>query len=433
MSIAGFRGRTWTATIASLGALALASTTATAQSIPEAADGAAVLDASVEASASAEDAAVATTITEDATASADASAPDAGGSTVQIAMTRVAIVDTAPIGVDPAAATFVNNVLREQFTRLGLAIVATDELYAAARRLSLAFPVPEAGLAQLVTELRSEFAITCELRARSGFYFATLRVRRRDESTERAAGVVATQWTLGDRVREAVLLLLRGGNGASSINTGAGPSDPTGIPPTQPYYQPPISIPARPPILLHARPFELSLVGHAAFNPGREPYTNGLVGARFTYFPLDRLGVMASLSYANLRGRAGRVNNLLPLVGVESGVDLVPSIGLFVPLRFEVGYLPFNGIVARVTAGLAFTLYRQLRLEIDVVQPTLWMVGENASVSLDIGASITWTFGRDRTPRQRRRRRTTPASGTSTSTTSTTSTGAATASTTAPR
>ncbi len=383
-------------------------------------------DASVEASTSADATASDLAAPDGAVAQAEqdaSAAPDAGGSTVAVSSSRVAVVDTAPIGVDPAAGTFVNTVLREQFARLGLNIVPTEELYASARRLALAFPVPDQGLAQLATDLRAEMVFACDLRARSGYYFATIRVRRSDESQERSLAVVATQWTLGDRVREAVLLLLRGANQTSVTN--ASPTlNPDGsnnaiITPST-FYTGNVAIPARPPVLVHPRQFELGLLAHGAFNPGRDPYTNFVAGLRFAYFPLDRLGISASLSYANLRGRTGRVNNLLPLIGVESAVDLVPSVGLFVPVRAEFGYLPFNGPTLRFTAGLAFTLYRQLRLELDVVQPTIWWVNDTVSVSLDVGAYVTWTFGADRTPRQRRRRRrtTTPASNSATSTTS---------------
>ncbi len=330
---------------------------------------------------------------------------NSAASTVTISTPRVALVDTAPIGVDAAAGTFVNTVLREQFQRLGFTLVPTEELYASARRLALGFPVPEQGLATLVGDLRAEMAFACDLRARSGYYFATVRVRRADEQSERSLAVVATQWTLGDRVREAVVLLLRGANQTSVTNASPSLSNYNGPVVTPSFYNNNVSIPPRRPVLVHPRPFELGLLAHGAFNPGRDPYTNALFGLRFAYFPLDRLGVSASLSYTNLRGRVGRVHNVLPTVGVESAVDLVPSVGLFVPVRAELGYLPFNGPVVRFTAGLAFTLYRQLRLELDIVQPTIWWVNENVSVSLDVGAYLTWTFGRDRTPRERRRRR----------------------------
>lgn len=353
---------------------------------------------------------------------------DGGASSVAITTPRVVLVDTAPIGVDPAAGTFVNTVLQQQFAQLGFTIVPSEELYATARRLSLGFPVPEQGLLQLGRELTAEMVFACDLRARSGYYFATVRVRRADEPTERSLAVVATQWTLGDRVREAVLLLLRGANQTGMTTASPSSNDPNAALITPSYYPGNVTVPARPPVLVHPRQFELGILSHGAFNPGRDPYTNFLAGARFAYFPIDRLGVSASLSYANLRGRTGRVNNVLPLVGVETAVDLVPSVGLFVPVRAEIGYLPFNGPVLRFTAGLAFTVYRQLRIELDFVQPTIWWVNENASVSLDVGAYLTYTFGADRTPRERRRRRRrTPANAAGTASATSTTGAAATA------
>ena len=341
---------------------------------------------------------------------------------VEITATRVALVDTAPIGVDPAAGTFVNAVLREQFARLNFTLVAQEQLYEAARRFGLPFPVPEQGLAQLAAELGAQMVFACDLRARSGYYFATVRVRRIDEPQERSLAVVATQWTLGDRVREAVSLLLRGANQTSVTNASpdmaAAMSAVSNTPIITPSYYGNIPVPARPPVLVHPRPFELGILGFGAFNPGRDPYTNALFGARFAWFPIDRLGVSAALQYTNLRGRSGRVHNVLPMIGVESAVDLVPSIALIVPIRAEVGYLPFNGPVIRFSAGLSFRLYQQLRLELDVVQPTIWWVNENASVSLDAGAYLTWTFGADRTPRPRRRRRRRPAPATTAGSTS---------------
>jgi hypothetical protein len=362
-------------------------------------DASAVGDSSLSASSDA-----AEPSSEDASSIAQPAA-DASATTVAINTPRVVLVDTAPIGVDPAAGTFVNTVMQQQFAQLGFTIVPQEELYATARRLTLAFPVPEQGLAMLARELRAEMVFACDLRARSGYYFATVRVRRSDESAERSLAVVATQWTLGDRVREAVLLLLRGANQTAVTTASPSSADPNAAIVTPSYYPGNVTVPSRPSVLVHPRPFELGLVAHGAFNPGRDPYTNVLAGARFAYFPLDRLGVSGSLQYANLRGRSARVNNLLPLVGVETAVDLVSSVGLFVPVRAEIGYLPFNGPVLRFTAGLTFTVYRQLRIEFDLVQPTIWWVNENASVSLDIGAYVTWTFGADRTPRERRRRR----------------------------
>ncbi|MDP3276790.1 MAG: hypothetical protein Q8Q09_16440 [Deltaproteobacteria bacterium] len=328
--------------------------------------------------------------------------PDANAA--QITRALAVFVDTAPIGVDAAAARFVDAVLREQLRNLGIDVVPTDALYAQARAMALPFPVPAQGLARLTDALQATQAITCELRGQSGFYTARLRIIGRGETAERVLTVVATQWTLADRMREALLLALRGADG--SVVTSASPSLPdpganqAAMPsnPSPRYY---LNTPPRRPVLVHPRPFEFGVESHVAISPSRDSFVNFTIGPRFTWFALDRLGVSGALLYTNLRGRNGRVSNLLPMVGIESGVDLLPSAGLFVPLRAQIGYLPFNGPVLRFAVGIAFNVARNLRLEIDVVQPTIWWVNDNAMVSLDLGAQLLWSFGRSRNARTR--------------------------------
>jgi len=125
-----------------------------------------------------------------------------------------------------------------------------------------------------------------------------------------------------------------------------------------------------------------------ALGPGRDDFVNALVMTRVGYFPQDRFGVTASLGYANLRGRDQRVSNVLLLAGVETAVDLVPRSRVFIPLRAEVGYLPGNGPVFRLTAGVMFQLARRVRLEVDLLSPTLWVLPETTPVSLDLGATL---------------------------------------------
>jgi hypothetical protein len=353
--------------------------------------------------------------------------PDAASPTrSMVTNVRVVLVDTAPIGVDPAAATFVNAQLSDALRSYGYSVVPSEELYAAARQMGLAFPVPEVGLVALNVFLRSTIAIQCELRARAGFYFATLRIRQTDETRERSLSVVANQWTLGDRLRESLLRLLRGADGgAVTEGSPSLPNTPVITPSTGYYYGgAPINAPPRPAVWIHPRAVDVAGFAWAAFNPGRDPFTNFLLGARVAWFPWDRVGFSASLAYTNLRGRTRRVSNVLPMVGIETGVDLIPQIGLFVPMRFEAGYLPFNGPVLRLSAALSVRLNDSMRLELDLVQPTIWWINELVVATLDVGAQFVLQFGRDRSqplpaadatspsttpPRRRRRRRANPA------------------------
>jgi len=300
------------------------------------------------------------------------------------------VIDAAPIGVDAAAGRYVTNVLREALSSMGFQVVPQAELYDAARRLALPFPVPADGIFTLERALQTPLAVTAEVRAAQGQYVVHLRVRVAVEPDERTRDVTATQFQLGAAIREALPPLLvpprvsqapaAGQPGLlAEIARTEGPSTPA-------------APPARRPRRLRAHPqrWELSVGAIAALGPGRDGFANALLAARLAYFPKDRLGFSLSVDYVNLRGRDERVSNVLLLAGVETAVDLLPTRRVFIPLRAEIGYLPQNGPVFRLTAGVSFSLARRVRLNLDLLSPTLWVLPETTPVSLDLGAHLVF-------------------------------------------
>ena len=307
---------------------------------------------------------------------------------------RVAVIDAAPIGVDPAAAQYVTNVLRQAIGELGFAVIPTTELHEAARQIQLPFPVPVDGMVALEQQLHAPAAVTAEVRAASGLYIVRLRVRIDVEHQERVRRVSASQFQLADAVRAALPALLV----PPSPDHPVSPEEPDtalapdgGLLPGGPGA-PPGGVqtpPARRRVYrAHPRRWEIGAGPIVAFGPGRDSFVNFLGAARVGFFPIDRLGITATLAYANLNGRDNRVSNFFFAVGVETAVDLVPSRHVFIPLRAEVGYLPSNGPVFRLTAGVAFQLARRVHLELDLLSPTLWVLPETTPVSLDVGAFV---------------------------------------------
>lgn len=290
---------------------------------------------------------------------------------------RTVVVDVAPIGVDPAAARYLTELLRSSVAEMGFRVIPMQELYTAAQRLQLPFPVPAEGVYLLERALQCPVALAGELRAQDGDYLLHLRVRVAVEPTERVRDLRANQFQLTQAVRDALPALLV-------------PPDVRSVPPA------PVAVegaPAPTPRLrartvrAHPRHWELGGGVIAAFSPGRDSFVNALVAARIGWFPLDRLGFTFTTAYANLRGRDQRQSNVLMALGVETAVDLVPSRRLFVPLRFEVGYLPNNGPVLRLTAGLGLRIGRRFRLEADLISPTMWVLPETTPVSLDLAVT----------------------------------------------
>lgn len=297
-----------------------------------------------------------------------------------------AVIDAAPLGVDPAAARFVTDTLRARVAELGFRVVATQELYAAAARLQLPFPVPAEGIYELERVLQAPVAVHAEVRAARGQYLVRVRVRVAVEPQERVREISATQFQLAEALRAAMPELLvppRADAVAGPPSAPATPPEGEGVAPTTPR---------RRVIRAHPRRFELGLGVIGAFGPGQDPFANALVMVRGRWFPLDRFGVTAAVSYANLRGRDDRVSNVLFLAGVETSVDLVPSSRVFIPLRFEAGYLPNNGPVFRLTAGVAFNLTRRIRMEFDILSPTVWVLPETSPVTLDLAAHVSFAL-----------------------------------------
>jgi hypothetical protein len=298
-----------------------------------------------------------------------------------------AVIDAAPLGVDPAAARFVTDTLRARVAELGFRVVSTQEMYAAAARLQLPFPVPAEGIYELERVLQAPVAVHAEVRAARGQYLVRLRVRVAVEPQERVREITATQFQLAEALRSAMPELLVPPR-----------ADAVAAPPVAPTLPVPVDAdaPATPRrrrvVRAHPRRFELGLGVIGAFGPGQDPFANALVMVRGRWFPLDRFGVTASVSYANLRGRDERVSNVLVLAGVETSVDLVPSSRVFIPLRFEAGYLPNNGPVFRLTAGVAFNLTRRIRMEIDILSPTVWVLPETSPVTLDLAAHVSFAL-----------------------------------------
>lgn len=293
---------------------------------------------------------------------------------------RTIVIDAAPIGVDPGAGTFVTNLIRRRVAELGFDVIPTEEFYDAARQLQMPFPVPPDGVFMLERSLRAPVAVTAEVRAAGGRYVVRLRVRVAVEPGERIRDVIASQWELAQSLRDALPDMLH---------------PPELAPPTESYV--PLQ-PATPPrrrrrVRAHRYRWELGFTPSVAFGPGRDSFVNALIGARLGFFPLDRLGLSLSVAYANLRARNDdRVSNVLLLAGIETSVDLWPEKHIFIPLRAQVGYLPNNGPVFRLTAGLAFRLARRVRLEVDLLSPTLWVLPETSPVTLDLGVSLHFGF-----------------------------------------
>jgi hypothetical protein len=119
-------------------------------------------------------------------------------------------------------------------------------------------------------------------------------------------------------------------------------------------------------------------------------FVNELVGARFDLEYTPRFAFGIGLAYANLKGKDGRVSNVLPEVSFGYYAPVGDSFGI--PVRFSGGYLPKNGPTARVTSGLSFSFSEKVSLELALVEPMVWVARDRPELSFNLGAALLGRF-----------------------------------------
>ena len=120
-------------------------------------------------------------------------------------------------------------------------------------------------------------------------------------------------------------------------------------------------------------------------------FVNELVGARLEleYTPRFALGV--SLGYVNLKGKDGRVSNVLPEASMAYNVPLGDS-GVRIPIRFAGGYLPKNGPTLRLTSGFDWSLSDSIAVELALIEPMVWVARDRPELSLNVGVALLGRF-----------------------------------------
>jgi hypothetical protein len=154
---------------------------------------------------------------------------------------------------------------------------------------------------------------------------------------------------------------------------------PSPPPPPAPAPSPSLPLPLAPAPL--TSPFRFALQAEPQIGVSGGKFFNQLVTARFDYRFTPTLSFGPSLSYANLKGKDGRTSNALASLVLEYR----PSIGASawgVPLRFAPGYLPQNGPVLRLSAGIAYALGPHVDVVLDAFTPTFLVIKNGTVVSL---------------------------------------------------
>jgi hypothetical protein len=137
-------------------------------------------------------------------------------------------------------------------------------------------------------------------------------------------------------------------------------------------------------------PMRLALQTEGAIGVYPGDFYNHLIGARLDLVFSPHISFGGYLGYANLKGKDGRVGDILPYAQIEYLAG-APG-GIRIPIRFASGYLPRNGPVVRAATGFTFPISPTLDLVTELLAPMVWVTRDQMVLSMNLAAEIAYRF-----------------------------------------
>ncbi len=137
-------------------------------------------------------------------------------------------------------------------------------------------------------------------------------------------------------------------------------------------------------------PVRIAVQAEPAWGVSGGSFYNQLVGARLDYRFTESLALGPYVGYANLKGHDGRAHNVLSYLALEYRPRLGASSSLRLPLRFATGYLPQNGPVLRLSAGVSYALSPSVEIALDAFTPTFWIIRDRTVASLGAALEVSY-------------------------------------------
>lgn len=310
---------------------------------------------------------------------------------------RLIVIDVATYGIDPVVGRVATERIRRTGLEMGYEVLDPTATVAAAQRLRMPYPPTPADLWRVTWVAQSHRGAFARIWAAEGRYVIELSVASLD-----GGGPFFARETAGSAdLRDVLDRLVRATLPPPSQwqEQAAQQMVPQARRPTQPVWRErprdelahPGGIGVRlpePPL----RRFQLTLQTEAVFGTTPSFFYNHMVGARFDVRITRELLVGGYVAYVNAEGRADRVHNMLFLLQGEYRIRVSPTFDLTIPLRVGLGYMPFNGPVVRIAAGLNYPLSEDFEIGVDLISPTFWILPQEVAFSLDLAAEVTYRF-----------------------------------------
>lgn len=324
---------------------------------------------------------------------------------------RVIVIDAATYGIDAVVGRHATYRMRQTAKDTGYAVLGPDETVRAAQRLEMPYPPAPADLWRVTWVAEAHRGAFARVWAHDGRYVIEITVASLD-----GRGPFFARGTSGSGdLHQVVARLLREAMpppdrwdveaakrlsrrreraaGERPPSRGAdeqagdatGTSKPAPPPPEREAPEPAPQEPEGP-----MRHWDLAFQTEGAIGTSENIFYNHMAGARIGYRITRRILLGAYVGYANLRGENGRVHNMVMYAQLEHRVRISTANDLTIPLRFGAGYVPYNGPMLRLAAGLNIPIARRVELGFDLLSPTFWVLPSGTTVSLDVAAELVF-------------------------------------------
>ncbi|GAB4216630.1 MAG: hypothetical protein OHK0013_43370 [Sandaracinaceae bacterium] len=335
----------------------------------------------------------------------------AAQATVPATARQVVVVDAITYGIAPVVGRVTSDQLRRSAAAMGYTLLPQAEGVRAFRGLRLSYPPAPADLWRLGWATRSHRALFARVWANEGRYVIEVIVA----SIDGTGPFVATETSGADDLRAAVDRAVR--QALPPPTTWQGPEPSFGAPSGQARLAGGAAVvgtvvpqarrrtvreelghptardgrrwrPAEPDI----RRFSVALQTEASIGTTEGSFYNHYVGLRLDVRITRDILVGLYGAYVNLDGRDGRVHDFFFMLQAEDRIRPSSTLELTIPLRLGIGYLPFNGPVFRLAAGLHYPLTPNWEVGVDLVAPTFYVLPDRFAVAFDFALEVGYRF-----------------------------------------
>ena len=348
----------------------------------------------------------ATTVTPpEATTAADATPPEAAATPDASAPAlNLLVIDAATYGIDPIVGRVATDVIRRTAASMGYGVIDGATTIAYAQRVRMPYPPTPADLWRTTYSAQVHRGVFARIWAESGRYVIELIVASVDGAGPFFGRDTASAEDLRDvvtRLTESAVPPVTQWNAAGVPASPSAPTLATAPQPVSPHRaRSELAQPQgrdgrrwhRPEPEL--RRFSVTLQTESSIGATQGSFYNHFAGARVDVRITRDFMIGGYFAYVNLEGRVQRQNDFYFQLDGEFRIRPSAGIDLTIPLRVGVGYLPYNGPVGRISAGLNYAFDANWEIGADLVVPTFYFLPAigRVAVAFDFALEVGYRF-----------------------------------------